>query len=85
MILVSLIKAAPGKAKEAIASLKAIPSLPAGAKVLSCYVTYGRYDAVCIWEAPDLVSANQCMRGWVESGLVTTETMVAQTPQDFLR
>jgi uncharacterized protein with GYD domain len=85
MIFVSLAKAAPGKAKEAMESLKGLSSLPGGAKLLSCYVTFGRYDAVCIWEAPDLASANRCVKALVEKGLVTTETMVGQSPEEFLR
>jgi uncharacterized protein with GYD domain len=85
MIFVSLVKAAPGRAKEAMEALKGISSLLGGAKVLSCYITFGRYDAVCIWEAPDLSTANRTMRALVEKGLVTTETMVAQSPEEFLK
>jgi len=84
MIFVSLAKAVPGKAKEAAQSLKGLSALPGGAKVLSCYVTYGRYDAVCIWEAPDLASANRCVTALAAAGLVTTETMLAQSPDQFL-
>ncbi len=85
MVFVSLVKMAPGKAKDAMEGMKGLPSLPAGAKILGLYVTYGRYDAVCIWEAPDLASANQAMRALAETGLFTTETMVAQTPEEFLK
>jgi uncharacterized protein with GYD domain len=48
-------------------------------------VTLGRYDAVCVWEAPDLSSANRCLRELVGKGAVVTETMVGQSPEDFLR
>ena len=85
MILVTLAKVVPGKAREAMESLKGLSSLPGGGRVLSCYVTFGRYDAVCIWDAPDLAAANRAMRALVEKGVVTTETMVAQSPEDFLR
>ncbi len=85
MTFVTLAKAVPGRAKEATEGLKGLSSLPGGAKVVSCYVTFGRYDAVCIWEAPDLASANRVMRALVEKGLVTTETMVAQSPEEFLK
>jgi len=85
MIFVSLLKAAPGKGREAIEGLKGLCSLPAGAKMLGCYVTLGRYDAVCVWEAPDLASANRCLRELIGKGVVVTETMVAQSPEDFLR
>jgi len=85
MTFVSLGKAVPGKGKEAMESLRALSSLPGGAKMLSCYVTFGRYDAVCIWEAPDLASANACVKALVAKGLVTTETMVAQSPDEFLK
>jgi len=84
MIFVSLAKAVPGKAREATQSLKGLSSLPGGAKVLSCYVTFGRYDAVCIWQAPDLASANRCITALAAAGLVTTETMLAQSPDEFL-
>jgi uncharacterized protein with GYD domain len=85
MVFVSLVKAAPGRAKEAVESMKGMPSLPAGVKIVGLYVTYGRYDAVCVWEAPDLAAANRAMRAFVETGLVSTETMVAQTPEEFMR
>jgi len=84
MIFVSLVKAAPGKAKQAAESLKAASSLPGGCKLVSCYVTYGRYDAVCVWEAPDVTAANRCVTALVATGLVSTETMLAQAPDDFL-
>jgi uncharacterized protein with GYD domain len=85
MTFVTLAKAVPGRTKEATEGLRGLSSLPGGAKVVSCYVTFGRYDAVCIWEAPDLASANRVMRALVEKGLVTTETMVAQSPEEFLK
>ena len=85
MTFVTLAKAVPGRPKEATEGLKGLSSLPGGAKVVSCYVTFGRYDAVCIWEAPDLASANRVMRALVEKALVTTETMVAQSPEEFLK
>jgi len=84
MIFISLSKAAPGKGKEAVESLRGLSSLPGGGKVLSCYITYGRYDAICIWQAPDITSANRCLRAMVEKGIVITETMVAQSPEEFL-
>ena len=84
MIFVSLIKAVPGKAKEATKSLKAVSSLPAGGKILGCWVTYGRCDVVCVWEAPDLAAANQCVTALLGNGLVSTETMVAQSLDQFL-
>jgi len=82
MVFVTLVKAAPGKASEA---MKSLSSLAGGAKMLSCYVTYGRYDAVCIWEAPDLATANRTVKALAATGLVTTETMVGQPPEEFLR
>jgi uncharacterized protein with GYD domain len=85
MTFVTLAKAVPGRAKEAMETLKGMSSLPGGAKVLSCYVTFGRYDVVCIWEASDLSGANRAMRALVEKGLVTTETMVAQSLEEFLK
>jgi len=85
MTFVTLAKAVPGRAREAMESLKGLSSLPEGAKVLGCYVTFGRYDAVCIWEARDLAAANRATRGLLEKRLVTTETMVAQSPEEFLK
>ena len=85
MTFITLAKAVPGRAKEAMGSLQGLSLLPGGAKVTSCYVTFGRYDAVCIWEAPDLSAASRAMRALVEKGLVTTETMVAQSPEEFLK
>jgi uncharacterized protein with GYD domain len=85
MTFITLAKAVPGRAKEAMDSLQGLSLLPGGGKVISCYVTYGRYDAVCIWEAPDLAGANRAMRALVEKGLVTSETLVAQSPEEFLR
>ena len=84
MVFVSLVKAVPGKAKEAAESLKGAPSLPGGCKLLSCYVTYGRYDAVCVWEAPDVTAANRCVTALAATGILSTETMLAQSPNEFL-
>jgi uncharacterized protein with GYD domain len=85
MVFVSLVKAVPGKGREAMESLKGLSSLPGGAKMLACYITYGSCDAVCIWEAPDLAAGNRCLKELVAKGLVTTETMVAQAPEEFLK
>ena len=85
MIFVSLVKAAPGKAKALVEGLRELPPLPSGVRLLNCYITYGCCDAVCVWEAPDLTTANRTMRSLMESGLGTTETMVGQTPEEFLK
>jgi uncharacterized protein with GYD domain len=85
MTFLTLMKAVPGKGRELVEGLKGLSALPSGARLVSCHVTFGRYDAVCIWEAPDLASANRCLRPLVEKGLVTTETLVAQSPEEFLK
>lgn len=84
MVFVTLVKAVAGKGKAAMEALKAM-SAASGPKVLSCYVTFGRYDAVCVWEAPDLATASRWIRTVMEQGVATTETMLAQSPDDFLK
>jgi uncharacterized protein with GYD domain len=51
MLFVSLLSP-KGKGKEAIAYLKRLRA-PRGITIHDVYVTFGRYDAVVIFEAPD--------------------------------
>ena len=51
MLFMSLLSP-KGKGKEAIAYLKKLKA-PRGITIHDVYVTFGRYDAVVIFEAPD--------------------------------
>lgn len=50
-----------------------------GGKLLSAYVTLGRFDVVEIFEAPDDETAYQCLVAVAKHGTVTTETLRAFT------
>ncbi len=85
MLFVTLVKINPGKAGEFFQILKSHQSLLEGVKVHGAYITYGGYDEVVIWEAPDLSTANQILRRAGERGIASTETMLAQTPDEFFQ
>ena len=53
-----------------------------GGKLLSAYVTLGRYDVVEIFEAPDDETAYQCLVAVARHGNVTTETLRAFTREE---
>ena len=81
MFFVTLVKFVPGRAKEAFAELQRFTERFRGAYM---YITFGRYDGLFVWEAPDLAAANRNIKALNESGLFTTETMLAQPMEDFV-
>lgn len=85
MKLITLIKIVPGKTSDGFAKLREIPNieLPAGVSSRLAWVTYGGYDLVWAWEAPDMKTANQVLREVAKEGLFTTETMAAQEANEF--
>ena len=85
MRFVTLVKLIPGKANEFFRIIKSRSvTIPEGIKVISAFLTYGSYDMVLIWEATDISKANEALRRIAESGIVSTETMVAQSIEEFL-
>ena len=88
MIFVTLSKLVPGKGTDFVESLKEgiveQTRMPEGVNVLSAYVTYGQYDLIMTLEAPDLALANEALKELLTSGIVTTETLVGQTIQEFI-
>ena len=53
-----------------------------GGKLISAYVTLGRYDVVEIFEAPDDETAAQILVAVTRHGNVTTETLRAFTREE---
>lgn len=85
MRFVTLVKLLPGKANEFFNIIKSRSlAIPEGVKIISAFLTYGSYDMVVIWEATDISRANEALRQVASSGLVSTETMVAQSVEEFL-
>jgi len=88
MVFVTLAKLAPGKGKEFIESLREgiidQSNVPPEVKILSAYITYGQYDLVLTCSAPDLKTANAALKRLLTSGLVSTETLVGQTVEEFI-
>ena len=74
MLFVSLLLP-KGKGKEAVDYLKRLKA-PQGIKVHDVYVTFGRYDGVIVFEAPDLKAA---MNFVMETGFATDYTIETLT------
>lgn len=86
MTFITLMKAAPGFTDQVLYKLRdGQLVLPEPVKVLSWWVTFGQYDFVAIWDAPDQRAANLAIRQLAREGLVATETMLAQRPEEFTR
>ena len=74
MLFISLLSP-KGKGKEAVDYLKKLTT-PQGIKVQNIYVTFGRYDGVIVFEAPDMKTA---MNFVMETGFATDYTMETLT------
>jgi uncharacterized protein with GYD domain len=86
MTFITLMKAAPGYTDQVLHKLRAGELvLPEPVEVLAWWVTFGQYDFVAIWNAPDQRAANMAVRQLASEGLVATETMLAQRPEEFVR
>lgn len=85
MRLITLVKVVPGRTSEGIEQLRTIGSreMPEGVRTWLSWVTYGGYDLVWAWEAPDMRTANQVLQDVMREGLFTTETMAAQDSSEF--
>ncbi len=86
MQFVTLAKAVPGRARDLFSSgLSQVSSLATqhGVQVQLALVTYGAYDLVVVWSAPDLATANRFLRAVAETGLLTTDTMLAVPVESF--
>jgi len=46
-------------------------------------ITYGQYDLVTVWSAPDQATANRFLRAVAETGLLVTDTMLAVPAESF--
>ena len=70
-----------GKGSEAVKYIKAVKA-PKGIKIRELYFTFGRYDGILIFEAPDERAA---MKFVMETGFATEytmETLVAVPAKD---
>jgi uncharacterized protein with GYD domain len=74
MLFVSLLSP-KGKGKEAIEYLKKFKA-PQGIKIRDVYLTFGRYDGVIVFEAPDVGTA---MNFVMETGFATDYTIETLT------
>ncbi|MDH5364428.1 MAG: GYD domain-containing protein [Dehalococcoidia bacterium] len=74
MLFVSLLLP-KGKGKEAVDYLKKLKA-PQGIKVHDVYVTFGRYDGVILFEAPD---AKTALNFVMETGFATDYTIETLT------
>ena len=74
MLFVSLLSP-KGKGKEAVDYLKKLKA-PQGIKVRDVYVTFGRYDGVILFEAPDAKTALSFV---METGFATDYTIETLT------
>ncbi|MBD3176865.1 MAG: GYD domain-containing protein [Armatimonadia bacterium] len=85
MRLITLVKIVPGKTNEGLERLRALAAqdMPDGVKTCLSWITYGSYDLVWAWEAPDMKTANQVLQEATKEGLFTTETMAAQDSSEF--
>ncbi|MCS6831005.1 MAG: GYD domain-containing protein [Armatimonadota bacterium] len=86
MQFVTLAKAVPGRAKELFSSgLPQLNSLASqhGIHVTAAVITYGQYDLVAVWSAPDQATANRFLRAVAETGLLVTDTMLAVPAESF--
>jgi uncharacterized protein with GYD domain len=74
MLFISLLSP-KGKGKEAVDYLKKLKA-PQGIKVHDVYVTFGRYDGVILFEAPD---AKTALNFVMETGFATDYTIETLT------
>ena len=74
MLFMSLLSP-KGKGKEAVDYLKKLKA-PKGITIHDVYVTFGRYDGVIVFEAPDTKAA---MNFIMEAGFATDYTMETLT------
>lgn len=75
MLFITLLQP-KGKGEEAIKYLKALKA-PKGIKIQGVYFTYGRYDGLIMFEAPDEITA---MKFVMQTGFAThytVETLIA--------
>jgi uncharacterized protein with GYD domain len=70
MLFVSLLSP-KGKGKEAVDYLKKLKA-PKGITIRDVYITFGRYDGVILFEAPD---AKTALNFVMETGFATDYTM----------
>lgn len=76
MIYITGFKIAPGKANEALqAADKLLASPPPGVKFLHQYYTFGRYDAIWIWECASEKDAMKAL--FPLKAVADSETFVA--------
>jgi uncharacterized protein with GYD domain len=86
MQFVTLAKAAPGRAKELFGGgLVQLNSLASqhGIQIQVAMITYGQYDLVTVWSAPDQAAANRFLRAVAETGLLVTDSMLAVPAESF--
>jgi uncharacterized protein with GYD domain len=86
MQFVTLAKAVPGRAKDLFGSgLSQLHSLASqhGIQIQAAVITYGQYDLVAVWSAPDQATANRFLRAVAETGLLVTDTMLAVPAESF--
>lgn len=74
MLFMSLLSP-KGKGKEAVEYLKKIKA-PQGVTIRDVHITFGRYDGVIVFEAPDTKTA---MNFVMETGFATDYTMETLT------
>lgn len=88
MVFITLSKLVPGKGPDFVDALRQqmidAEQMPDDVKLLSAFVTYGQYDLVMTLEAPDLKRANEALKDLLTSGVVTTETLVGQSIDEFV-
>ena len=79
---VQLVKFVPGRGpKDWVAFHKSMNRQRRGMDIheIATFLTWGRYDMVVIWDAPDLETYNKFLASWVNPGgnsPVTSETQV---------
>lgn len=74
MLFMSLLSP-KGKSKEAVEYLKKLKA-PQGITIRDVYITFGRYDGVIVFEAPDMKTA---MNFVMETGFATDYTVETLT------
>jgi uncharacterized protein with GYD domain len=68
-------------AKRLDAGKKAFKKL--GVEFKDVYLTMGRYDLICILEAPDAETVAKAILGLASAGAVSSETMPAFTEDEY--
>jgi len=83
--LITLVKIVPGRTSEGLQQIRVLPEqqMPEGVSSTLAWITYGSYDLVWAWEAPDMKTANRVLQEITKGGLFTTETMAAQDAAEF--